>query len=231
MKGIHGLLTAILITGFILHVQAGDPIKMTPFHSIVVSSEIVAEIFPSDKESIIASFKNAEEKDLVIEVVDSVLKVRMKTGNYKSASLKVRIGYITIPQYLEASGRAQIWSAGEIHQDRNLKVKVNNGGEIRLTLFCDSLSASLTQGSLIHLKGKTRALQVKSVTNATFSGYEFASETADVQVNSTGKAKVSVSEYLNAVAASKGFIGYIGEPEKVDEKTSMKGEILKTVLE
>ncbi len=231
MKSIVSFTLTLFVTGFIWQTRAGDPIELEGFHSIIVSSEILAEIAPSEKESVEAAFNNADEKDMIIEVVDSVLKVRMKTGNYKEASLKIRINYLTIPRLMEANGRAQIWSAGEIHQDNDLRVRLKNGGEMRLTLYCDSLSASLSEGSVIHLKGKTRSLQVKATTNATFSGYEFESETADVLANSTGKAKVSVSKYLNARASTKGFIGYIGEPAKVDEKTSLKGEILKTELE
>ena len=107
---------------------------------------------------------------------------------------------------------------------------MSNGGEMRFTLNCDSLSASLSQGSIIHLKGKARSLRVRSGTNATFSGYEFETEKAEVVASGTGKAKVSVSKYLKATANTKGFIGYIGEPDKVDDKTGSGGEIVKTTL-
>lgn len=224
------LLTFLLISSPLL-LKAGDPIEVDPFHSIIVSSEINAEIGKSEQERIEPAFKNAEEENLIVEVVDSVLKIRMKTGNYKSADLKVKISYIHSPRRLEAHGRAQIWSSEEIHPANTLSVQLDNGGEIRLSMDCDSLSATVSQGSVIHLKGKSRALRVKVSTNGTFSGYEFNSEIAEITANSTGKAKVSVSKYLKANASSKGFIGYVGEPGKVDEKTSLKGEILKTVLE
>ena len=155
----------------------------------------------------------------------------MKTGKYNDAKLNVRVHYTKDLQFLEANGRGQIWSQEDLYFDNDLTVKLFNGGEIRLNLYCDSLSANLSQGAIIQLRGKARALQVKSTTNATFSGYEFETEKAEVVATGTGKAKVSVSKYLKATASSKGFIGYVGEPKKVDDKTSLGGEILKTFLE
>jgi hypothetical protein len=40
-----------------------------------------------------------------------------------------------------------------------------------------------------------------------------------------------VRKYLTANAATKGFIGYVGEPDRINQKTSLGGEILKTELE
>jgi hypothetical protein len=231
MKNVIKMFLCVSLLSSMGLVKAGDPLELDPFHSIIVSSEVKAELVLSEKESIEPAFKNADEKNLIIEVVDSVLKIRMKTGNYKNAVLKVKIKYSNPPRLLEAHGRAQIWSSEEIHPNDELKVRLDNGGEMRFSLDCDSLSATVSKGSVIHLKGKTRALRVKVSTNGTFSGYEFESEIAEVSSNSTGKAKVSVSKYLKANASSKGFIGYVGDPVSVDEKTGSGGEILKTILE
>ena len=231
MKKSIFLLLTFLYAETSVQVCAREAKVLDPFHSIVVSSEIITELVLSDREAIEVNFSGAEKTNLIVEVVDSVLKIRMKTGQYKDAKLNVRVHYTKDLRSMEANGRGQIWSEEELYFDNNLTVKLFNGGEMRFNLYCDSLSATLSQGSIIHLKGKARALQVKSTTNATFSGYEFETENAEVVATGTGKAKVSVSRYLKATASSKGFIGYVGEPPKVDDKTSLGGEILKTFLE
>ena len=225
------VLSAVILAAITTQLKAGDPIETESFHSVIVSCEIVAELVLSNNESVEVDFEHADIDDLIVEVVDSVLKIRMKTGKYKDASLKVRIHYTRDLRMLEANGRAQIWSEEDLYFDKDLTAKLFNGGEMRFRLFCDSLSATLSQGAILYLKGKARALEVKTTTNATFSGYEFETEVANVTASSTGKAKVSVSGYLNANASTKGFIGYVGDPGKIDEKTSMMGEILKTFLE
>ncbi|MFC2115607.1 GIN domain-containing protein [Bacteroidota bacterium] len=225
------VLLAVLTAGFATKIRAEDQKQLEPFHSIIVSSEIEAELILSKNEAIEMDFENASPEDMIIEIADSVLKVRMKTGNYKDASLKVRIHYNKDLRMLEAGGRAIIWSEEDLYFEKDLAVKLFNGGEMRLRLNCDSLNASLTQGSVIHLEGKTRALTLKVNTGATFSGYKFESMTADVNAIGGGKAKISVRQSLKANASAKGFIGYIGEPTKLDKKTSLKGEIIKTFLE
>jgi len=225
------VLSAVILVGVNTQLKAGEPIETEAFHSIIVSSEIIAELVLSKTESVEVDFENAQEESLIVEVVDSILKLRMKTGKYKDANLKVQINYTRDLRMLEANGRAQIWSEEDLYFDKDLTAKLFNGGEMRFKLFCDSLNATLSQGAVLYLKGKARALEVKATTNGTFSGYEFETSDARVTASSTGKAKVSVSRYLNASASSKGFIGYVGDPKKVDEKTSLKGEILKTFLE
>jgi hypothetical protein len=229
----HKMTQLLLISVVCLHGSSlvGQPVKVDPFHSVIVSSEIIAELVLSANEAILPDFDNASEEDLIAEVSDSLLRLRMRTGRYKDSKLDLKIYYSGDLRLLEASGRAQIWSEEELYYDGNLSTRVSNGGEIRLRLFCDSLNAKLTQGSIIHLKGEARALNVTSTTGATFSGYEFETRKADANAGSGGKIKLSVSDYLNANASSKGFIGYVGDPGKVDQKTSLKGEILKTYLE
>jgi hypothetical protein len=221
----------LLSPGMLTVARAADLRETTPFHSIVVSSEIVAELVLSKQEAVETDFKNASGDDLMVEVVDSVLKIRMKTGSYKDALLKVKIYYTGDLRMLEANGRAQIWSEEDLYFEGSLDAKLFNGGEMRFRLQCDSLNANLSQGSIISLTGEARAQQVKVTTGATFSGYEFRTERAHVTASGGGKAKVSASVYLNANASSKGFIGYVGEPAKVDQKTSLMGEVMKTVLE
>ena len=222
--------SALLLPIINLSVRAGDQREVGPFHSIIVSSEIVAELVLTKQEAIKPEFERASEDDMIIEVVDSILKIRMKTGKYKDSKLKVRIEYSRNLRMLEASGRAQIWSDEDLYLN-NLTVKLFNGGEMRFNLYCDSLDATLTQGSIIFLRGKSRALKAKVNTGGSFSGYEFETEQADVSASGGGKAKISVSRSLKASASSKGFIGYVGDPPELDQKTTLAGEILKTFLE
>ena len=220
MKKTMILLFFLLFIGQL--VRAGDQIQVAPFHSIIVSSGIEAELVLEKKEAVQADFEGAPEESMIVEVVDSVLKVRMKTGKYKDSKLKLRIYYAEDLRMMEANGRAQIWSEEDLYFDGSLTTKLFNGGEMRFTLYCDSLSSTVTQGAIIHLKGETQVLDVKANTGATFSGYEFNSQAATVNATGGGKAKVSVQKELKANASAKGFIGYVGDP-KVEKKNKPRG--------
>ena len=154
MKKSIFLLLALMITGISTQLKAEEPKELDPFHSIVISSEIIAELVLSKKESIEPNFVGADNNNLIAEVVDSVLKLRMKTGKYKDADLKLKIYYTRDLKRMEASSRAQIWSGEDLYFDNDLTVRLNSGGEMRITLVCDSLSVRVSKGSVIPLKGK-----------------------------------------------------------------------------
>ena len=203
--------------------------SMKPFHAINVASEIDAELVLSKEESVEIELTGAESGQMITEVEDGILKIRMKTGTYKGASLKVKINFRELSG-IEATGRAAVWSQEDLYTE-NLEIKLFNGGATRLTLYCDDLSVNLSQGSILTLRGEGEEANIKVNTNATFNGYEFNCEDVVVTATSTGKAKVSVSNFLNATASTGGFVGYVGDPRKVERRASLKGEIIETVLE
>ena len=226
----------VLVFLFVLAVtvaEAQDIVSGTrsvdAFHSISIASEIDAELVLSKEESVELELQGAESGQLITEVEDGVLSIRMRTGSYKDAILKVRINFKDIKS-IEATGRASVWSYEDLYTD-NLEVKLFNGGATRLTLYCDTLTVNISQGSILSLKGEGLMASIKVNTNATFNAYEFECQDVVVNATSTGKAKISVSNTLNAKASTGGFVGYVGNPKRVERMASLKGEILETELE
>ncbi len=209
--------------------QITEKRDLPEFHSLNISSEIDAELVLSEKEGIDLEIENANPLSLISEVEKGVLTVKMKTGSYKDAVLKVKIHFKDLKE-IESTGRASVWSEEDIYLDE-LTVRLYNGGATRLRLFCDDVVINISQGSILTLKGEGKMQNVKVNTNATYSGYEFKSEKAVVSSSSYGKAKVSASKYLEAKASSGGFIGFVGNPARVERKTSLGGEVLETTLE
>jgi len=213
----------------IVNSQITEKRDLPEFHSLNISSEIDAELILSEKEGIDLEIENANPLSLVSEVEKGVLTVKMKTGSYKDAVLKVKIHFKDLKE-IESTGRASVWSEEEIYLDE-LSVRLYNGGATRLRLFCDDVDINISQGSILTLKGEGKFQKVKVNTNATYSGYEFKSEKAIVNSTSYGKAKVHVSNYLEAKASSGGFIGFVGNPARVERKTSLGGEVIETTLD
>lgn len=202
--------------------------ELPPFHALNISSEIDAELVLSEKEGIDLEIENANPLSLISEVKDGVLTVKMKTGSYKDAVLKVKVHFKDLTE-IESTGRASVWSEEDIYLEE-LSIRLYNGGATRLRLYCDDLDINISQGAILTLKGEGRFQKVKVNTNATYSGYEFKSEKSVVNSTSYGKAKVSASKYLEAKASSGGFIGFVGNPARVERKTSLGGEVLETTL-
>jgi hypothetical protein len=224
------LITTLLIVFFnIGFSQIREKRELPEFHSLNISSGIEAELVLSEKEGIDLEIENANPLSLVSEVEKGVLNVKMKTGSYKDAVLKVKIYFKDLKE-IESTGRASVWSEEDIYLDE-LSIRLYNGGATRLRLFCDDLDINISQGSILTLKGEGKFQKVKVNTNATYSGYEYKSEKAVVNSSSYGKAKVCVSNYLEAKASSGGFIGFVGNPARVERSTSLGGEIIETTLD
>ena len=221
-------LTLILQNAFAQD-QATAVRSMKPFHAINISSEIDAELVLSKEEKVEIALQGAETGQMITEVEDGVLKVRMRTGSYKDATLKVKIHFADI-NAIEATGRASVWSYEDIYTEK-MDMKLYNGGAVRLGMYCDTLTVNISQGSVLTLRGKGGTADIKVNTNGTFNGYEFPCTDVNVTASSTGKAKVSATGSLVANASTGGFIGYVGDPKAVDRKVSLKGEILQTELE
>ncbi len=209
--------------------QITEKRELPTFHSLNISSEIEAELVLSEKEGIDLEIENANPLSLVSEVEKGVLTVKMKTGSYKDAVLKVKIHFKDLKE-IESTGRASVWSEEDIYLDK-LSIRLYNGGATRLRLYCDDVDINISQGSILTLKGEGKTQKVKVNTKATYSGYEFASEKAIVSSSSYGKAKVNVSNYLEAKASSGGFIGFVGNPARVERNTSLGGEVLETTMD
>lgn len=231
MKQIVLLLIAIMWANASSYAQSAvtGSRSVGSFHSIQVASGIDAELVLSAEESVEFELKGAESGQLITEVEEGVLKVRMKTGNYRDADLKVKLHFKELKS-IEATGRASIWSYEDLYPG-DIGIRLFNGGAVRLELYCDTLTVNISQGSILTLVGEAVRAGIKVNTNATFNGYEFRCEDVEVAASGTGKAKVSVSNTLKASATTGGFVGYVGNPRRVDRKASLKGEILETELE
>ncbi len=224
-------LLAALLSWMFMEITAGEPEKLEPFHSVVLSGGMEVQLIRADFNGFETDFENAGIKAPMVEVEDSVLNIRRAPGNPKDSRLRVKVYYEGELKFLQARARAKLESGEDLHFEGNLKVKLNKGGEMRFGLYCSSLVADLSQGSVIHLSGKTGKAEIEVRTGATFSGYLFEVTDADVDAATGGKAKVSVKGHLEARAVAKGFVGYVGEPASIDIKSGMMGEILKTTLE
>jgi hypothetical protein len=228
MKQLLSLLIVLcaLFIGNSLPAQKTD---LTCFNKVDVSSGIDVELVLDKNCGIEWNLTNIEPDKVVAEIVDKTLRLKTKFGIYKDAKIKAKVYYNELTG-LMTSGRGIIWSQEELYVD-NINFNLGGGGEARLIVHADTLTAAMFEGSVITLEGDADVIDVKVGTGATFSGYNLNSRVAKVFSNSGGKAKIAVSENLYAKATSKGFIGFIGDPEFLVKDATLGGEISQTVKE
>jgi hypothetical protein len=194
----------------------------TPLAQIKVSGNIHLTLLPSDDTYL--EFETEEfPESLTIEQDKSQLLLRSKTELKQSPALEVKLHHKSLTG-LEITRGAVVQSSDTLHYDV-LSLKVETGGKVEITVATDSLNARVNEGSDIILYGTTRILQVNANTVGNCLAYELRAVHAWVKASTGSQVKVNVTGLLNANASGTSFIGYLGEPEVKEFKTSLGGKI------
>lgn len=221
----------LLLTGSLfLSAQTTEPRMLDPFEEIFVSGKIEVELILGDEEKVEVVVDQVELSKVITESDGKKLQIKMKPDIYpEERQVWVRVTFDDLNKLTATTG-GMIWSE-EVFTDDYLELNAFSGGDIQLEVWLDNLEAKVGQGSIIQLYGQTDRQEVKATSGGTYSAYELASNECIVTANTGGKVKVQVSDYLDARASTKGFIGYVGDPDKVKINDSFGGEIVKTYLE
>jgi hypothetical protein len=193
-----------------------------PYEHLKVSGNIHLRLLPSDVTYL--EFESAEfPESLTISQDKDQLLLRGKTELKQSPALECKL-YIENLSQLVVSRAAVVHSSDTLPYE-TLSLKVETGGKAEITVASDSLNARVSQGSDIILYGTTRILQVNANTVGNCLAYDLQATHAWVKAATGSQVKVKVSGLLNANAAGKSFVGYMGDPEVKEFTTSLGGEI------
>lgn len=219
--------TILFILAFLLPlvtIAQTEKRKLKEFDRISVFGNMDVDLIKSDSFNVKISAQGANLEEITSIVDGMELKIRMVSDLFSDAQVTVRVYYKELRE-ISATGGACIHSDMLIKID-NLELKAGSGGEIYLwNVDINSLEAKVTKGSVILVSGKAKTQIISASAGGTYSAFDLESENAFVETNTGGKAKVRVSKKLDAKAISKGYIGYQGEPETIDKKESLGGEV------
>ena len=177
-----------------------------------------------DELEIILETDQIQFSQIKTDVEEKTLKIRMSTDLFSpSSNVRIKVPYQMIRE-INSKGGADVTCKGVMKGDKII-FQATSGGDIFLEVELNTLDAEIGQGSLIVLEGKTGSQEVKASSGGTYSAFKLESDKAYVKTVTGGKAKVTVSEFLDANSTTKGYIGYKGNPGKKEIKTSLGGTI------
>jgi hypothetical protein len=194
----------------------------SPFDRVKVAGNIHLQLIASDTMQL--RFEGeAVPEDLDIAWDENVLTLKIPIELKKTQAIIVKLYYTTLSG-LEIARGAVVQSADTL-KAKNFSLHVENGGKAELFVMADSLDARVTQGADIILRGTTRSQLITANTGGNYLGYELEADSTWVKAATGAQVKISCSKFLDANATSKGFVGYLGNPEQKEFKTSFGGEI------
>jgi hypothetical protein len=217
------LTTALLF--FVLYLGAQDTItrSLAPFQNLSVIGKMRVELYKSDTAHI-ELFVNRQIADNIIsEVKNNTLSIRLKTDTDKNSVIKVSLYYSNLSDISVAANTLLV--SPETLKSEKINFIARSGAKMELNLDVKTLNAEVKQGAILVFTGKVNQQNITINTGATYSAYKLLSENTYVTANAGSKAKVCASRIIDATSGTKSYVGYIGTPVSVYVKTNLGGEI------
>ena len=193
------------------------------FDEVKIFNGLSVEIERSNKSSIEISGKKTDE--VVVKNINGKLKLSLKfPDTFNAENVKIKIYYNKDVSTLDANEGGAIFSDETIKQE-SLTVKSQEGAYIHVPVKVKYLTVKAVTGASIRLRGEASNQEVEVTTGGVYEGYELTSEDAEVTAASGASAEVNVTKLLDAKVRFGGNIYYKGNPEKVNTKKIIGGNI------
>lgn len=192
------------------------------FELVRVTGNIHLQLVISDAIQLAFEGDRVPEK-LDIEWAENSLILKTPLELTSSPAINVKL-YCKTLSSLEIRRGAVVQSA-DILNTPILSLRVETGGKVELEVAADSISARVNQGADIILTGTTRSQLVNAYTVGNYLGYELEAQSTWVKAATGAQVKINSSKFLDANSTSKAFVGYLGDPDQKEFKTSVGGEI------
>ena len=217
----------IILSIIILLITSGiygqDRITVTlqDFTSLSVSGNVRVEIVPSASHKMSVTAKNGMPEEVEYEIKNGELKIRAKANLKQENEIAIKLPYQKLSS-IEATTGAVINSQEDLCS-RDLYLKALTGGKIELSVKAGMVEVKVSQVSDIILYGETVSQNVLATTGGNYLAYDLECEEAIVKATSGAQIKIKAAKNIEAIANSKGFVAYIGDPESSHTQTSLGG--------
>jgi len=221
------LLIAFLVIATVTTTFAQEPETrgLREFDKISTYDGVSVQLVPSDKNEVIVSGSSA--KEVVTQVSGSTLKIKMNFGNsFKGEDNHIVIYYSNELKEVKASEGSTITSNHIIKSKDELLIKAIEGAEIDLKVDVKNVTNRVATGGEIVLNGKNENLTVNIYTGGSFDGRKLKSKYGEVSITTGGKARIYVTDILDASVTMGGNIYYYGGTKTVNESISLGGSIV-----
>ncbi len=220
---VNTVLILILIASGLSAQTANKEIrKPGSFTELKVYGRFDVILVKGTEESVSIESERAILENVLTELDENKLKVRMKTNYFQDPEVKVVITFRQLNDI--TAGAGAVIDAGTIGGS-SINLEANSGSQIKAEVVSDWLEAESTQGATLSLSGKVKSMEASVNTGGQLNCYLLNCENAKVKVTMGGYAKVYVWEKLDASVNMGGNISYKGNPKEVKRSNTMGGSI------
>lgn len=223
--------TSLFISSFILffsiiaYSQNTETRAITEFKKIDVWGNIKIDLQKSDSNSIYIDANSVPLDEIITEIKNDVLKIKMRSNLFKDVVINIKINYKEIVD-IKANASAELRFSDKIVAEKFI---VESIGGARVVLDVELKNCDLTayQGGQIDIRGKADFASIFANSGGIMSGTHLITDEANIKLNTGGKCEITVNKKLVARVNTKSSLSYFGKPEIEEIKTSFGASISK----
>lgn len=221
-------LTAMLVAAQ-AHAQEWKKSRsVSGFSGIQVSHGIDIYLKQGNTESLTFEVKGLEEKEVISEVKDGTLILRIDrdgVGWKRNNSVKA---YLTFKSFnkLRAGGGSDVFSEGTLNF-KDLVLDLGGGSDAKLALTADRLTASATGGSDLILSGKVARFDAKCSGGSDLKASDLEADRVAVDASGGSDAYIHANEEAIIEASGGSDVYYSGKARNVQVHKSGGSDVHK----
>lgn len=190
-----------------------------------IDLQIDAEVFitQGDEFSVVAEGQFNIIRELEYRVRNGIWDIDLDRCVRRMDELHI---YITMPEisYLEISGSGNIYGENVFDLD-DVLLEIDGSGNMDLAMNADDIDAVISGSGNIQLEGTANDVYLRLEGSGLFRAFDLVSQRANIRIDGSGDAEVSVSEELKVRILGSGDVRYKGQP-LIDEERNGSGRVI-----
>ncbi|MFO7827078.1 MAG: head GIN domain-containing protein [Bacteroidales bacterium] len=224
--------TRILITTFLTLLMISANAQKTAertiasFDKIDVFGNIQVFLTKGEVGTVKIDSKDVDPSEVVTEVKDKLLKIKMKSNLFDDATVRVYLNFDELRE-ISSNAAAEIMVKDKIKGDK-IMVTATSGGRVKLDATLNAVELKSYQGGHIDITGKSKLQESFVNTGGILSAAKFECDEVFIKMNTGGNADVLVNKKIDARVNTGANLSIYGK-QGIDENlsTSLGGKIVK----
>lgn len=216
--------TIALAISFSLFAQNIEKRKIDSFDKIEVTGNIKVEMKLGNRESLEIKARNVDPSEVVTEVDDKLLKIRMKSNLFEDdVQAIIKVTYTEIRE-ITSNASAEIVFKNKIEGDK-IFAEATSGGRIIMEVDLNAIELKSYQGAHIDVSGKSKIQESFINTGGVLAASNFACDEVFIRMNTGGNAEIIANKKIEANVNTGAKLSFFGIPEEEKLKTTLGGNI------
>ena len=230
MKAVFSFL---FLLGSLTIVQSQTKIEVDDYHSIDAFGAVDIELIQSDKSYIIIDYNRVDKEDMVADVSNGTLRLKIKNKHYMdewSSNKYKKTDYVRVKAYYtslrEIEGNAGvIIKSKQPIVSKKISIDCSMGAQVDLIIVADYTKLRSSMGGELTLNGKTDFLDIRSSMGSDIQAENFKANVVDISASMGSVIRVHAEKELEASTSLGAQVFYSGDPNKRHASSNLGGEV------